>query len=132
EPANRDEALRRITTYHGRQLADRSFLLGLPSFLRGSPGASYRTVRRDLLRKGWTDRAFDVAIPRPWRRDVVQALISKGPTIVPSRIVQEHPGKALVEVYDPNRPPATLETPEAVELDLMCERYAYRHMVSMD
>src|SRR5690606_27468879 len=66
EPESRDEALRRITTYHGRQLSDLSFLMGIPTFLRGSPRASYRIVRRDLLHKGWTDRAFDIAVPKPW------------------------------------------------------------------
>lgn len=131
-PASRNDALRRITMYHGRQLTDMSFLMGIPSFLRGSPRSSYRTVRRDLLRTGSTQRAFDVGVPKPWRRDVVTALVSKGHTIVPYRIIQYGPERATVEVYDPNRPPATLETPEVVEFDLCRDRYSYRHMVSMD
>jgi len=131
-PVDRSTALRRITTYHGRQLCDRSFLLGLPTFLRGSPAATYRIVRRDLLTKGWTDRAFDVAIPKPWRRDLVRALIGNGHTIVPYRIVQPNPQSARVEVYDPNRPPATLDTPQVVEFDLENDRYAYRQLVSMN
>lgn len=131
EPRDRSEALQRITTYHGRQLSDRSFLMGIPTFLRGSPRATYRIVRGDLLRSGQTDRAFDIAVPRPWRRDVVQALVSKGHTIVPYRIIQHDTGRATVEVYDPNRPPATLEMPEAIEFDLKRDRYSYRHMVAM-
>ena len=131
EPASREDALRRITTYHGRQLRDRAFLMGAPWFLRASPKAAYRAVRRDLLRTGMTDRAFDVAVPKPWRRDVVEALIGQGHTIVPYRVIQESPDRARVEVYDPNRPPATLETPEVVEFDLKNDRYGYRHMVSL-
>ena len=130
-PADRSTALRRITAYHGRQLCDRSFLLGIPTFLRGSPAATYRIVRRDLLRKGWTDRAFDVAIPKPWRKDVVRALIGSGHTIVPYRIIQPNPKSARVDVYDPNRPPATIDTPQVVEFDLEHDRYSYRQLVAM-
>jgi hypothetical protein len=131
EPPDRSSALRRITAYHGRQLSDRSFLLGIPTFLRGSPAASYRIVRRDLLTKGWTDRAFDVAVPKPWRKDVLRALIGSGHTIVPYRIIQPNPKSARVEVYDPNRPPATLESPQVVEFDLESDRYAYRQLVAL-
>lgn len=132
DPCDRDDALRRITTYHGRQLSDLSFLMGAPSFLRGSPRASYRTVRRDLMRHGRTDRAFDVGVPKPWRTDLLKALVTEGHTIVPYRIIQSGPDRAEVEVYDPNRPPVTLETPDLVEFDLKRDRYAYRHLVSME
>lgn len=130
QPENREQALEQITVYHGRQLRDRALLLSAPWFLRGSPRAAYRAVRGDLLRQGWTDRAFDLAVPKPWRRDVVTALIGEGHTVVPYRILQPDPDTAHVEVYDPNRPPATLETPEVMEFDLENDRYAYRHMVS--
>jgi hypothetical protein len=132
DPVNRAAALDRITMYHGRQLCDRAFLLGAPWFFRGSPRAAYRAVRRDLLRAGMTDRAFDVAIPKPWRRDVITALVRQGHTIVPYRIIQHGSDSATVQVYDPNRPSATLETPESVEFDLKRDRYGYRHMVSIE
>jgi hypothetical protein len=132
DPRDREDALRRITTYHGRQLSDLSFLMGAPSFLRGSPRASYRALRRDLLHHGKTDRAFDVAVPKPWRKDLLKAMVTQGHTIVPYRIVQPSPDRATVEVYDPNRPPVTLETPEKVEFDLRRDRYSYRHLVSME
>lgn len=132
DPCDRDDALRRITTFHGRQLSDLSFLMGAPSFLRGSPRASYRTVRRDLLRYGKTDRAFDVGVPKPWRKDLLKAMVTEGHTIVPYRVVQPGPERATVEVYDPNRPPVTLETPEQVVFDLKRDRYSYRHIVSME
>lgn len=132
KPASREQALERIVVYHGRQLCDRSFSKGAGWFLRGSPKAAYWAVRRDLLELGTTDRALDIAVPKPWRRDVASALVAEGHTVVPYRIRQESGTRALVEVYDPNRPPATLEIPEAIEFDLRNDRYRYRHMVSMD
>lgn len=131
-PESRDQALERITVFHGRQLCDRAFARGVRWFLRGSPRASYRVLRRELLQHGTTDRAFDVGVPKPWRRDVVSALVAQGHTVVPYRIRQDSGERAFVEVYNPNRPPATLETPETIEFDLRLDRYSYRHMVSMD
>lgn len=132
EPESRERALERIVVYHGRQLCDRAFAGGVRWFLRGSPRASYRALRRDLLQHGTTDRAFDIGVPKPWRRDVISALVNQGHTVVPYRIRQDSGERAFVEVYDPNRPPAALETPEAIEFDLRRDRYSYRHMVSMD
>lgn len=132
QPESREQALERIVVYHGRQLCDRAFARGVRWFLRGSPRASYRVLRRELLQYGMTDRAFDIGVPKPWRRDVVSALVNQGHTVVPYRIRQDSGERAFVEVYDPNRPPATLETPEAIEFDLRRDRYSYRHMVSMD
>ena len=42
-------------------------------------------------------------MPKPWRKDLLKALVSQGHTIVPYRIVQHEPDQASVEVYDPNR-----------------------------
>ncbi|CAN5728027.1 hypothetical protein BH20CHL1_BH20CHL1_00620 [soil metagenome] len=132
QPESREHALERIVVYHGRQLCDRAFARGVRWFLRGSPRASYRVLRRELLQHGTTDRAFDIGVPKPWRRDVVSALVTQGHTVVPYRIRQDSGERAFVEVYDPNRPPSTLETPESIEFDLRRDRYSYRHMVSMD
>ncbi len=131
-PRSREQALDRIVIYHGRQLCDRTLARGVGWFLRGSPKAAYKAVRRDLLRQGVTDRALDVAVPKLWRRDIMTALVNQGHTVVPYHLRQESSERAFVEVYDPNRPPATLEAPEAIEFDLRHDRYRYRHMVSMD
>lgn len=132
-PASREAAVDRIAVYHGRQLRDRALLSALPWFVRGSPAAAYRAVRRDLLRTGRTDRALDLAVPKLWRRDVLNALVAEGHTVVPVRLVQERPDRATLEVYDPNHPDAvTSGKPRAIVFDLQRDRYAYGSLVSME
>lgn len=133
DPTTQDGALKRIIVLHGRQLTDRVLLATAVWFFRGSPGAAYRAVRDDILRSGTTDRALDINVPKPWRRDILSALVGEGHTVVPYRISQPDPGKAFVDVYDPNRPPDDEgEQPNTIELDLYRDRYAYRNRISME
>src|SRR5690606_452238 len=72
-----DAAVERVAMYHGRQLRDSALLASLPWFLRGSSRAVFRAVRRDLLDRGYTDRAIDVDIPKLWRRDIASAIVAE-------------------------------------------------------
>ncbi|MCX7624514.1 MAG: hypothetical protein RMK01_12990 [Thermomicrobium sp.] len=112
-----------VLVLHGRQLSDRALLAGLPWFLFPSPRRAYRAFVRDLLERGWSDRCYDVNVPRPWRRDVVRALLGQGHTVVPYAFCQRAAERAHVWVYDPNLP----DRPEAtvVAFDLQRDRYDY-------
>ncbi|MEX2314134.1 MAG: hypothetical protein WD628_00350, partial [Thermomicrobiales bacterium] len=88
-------------------------------------------VRRDLLRDGITDRALDVAIPKPWRLDLVQALVAEGHTVVPYRLRQAGAERGALEVYDPNHPAAIgSDAPRTIHFDLARNRYAYGTLVA--
>lgn len=131
EPPSTDAAVERIQLYHGRQLRDRALLLAVPWFLRASPKAAYQAVRGDLLRDGITDRALDVAIPKPWRLDLTQALVAEGHTVVPYRLRQHGSERAELEVYDPNHPGAIgSDEPRTIHFDLATNRYAYGKLVA--
>lgn len=131
DPPSTEAAVERIQLYHGRQLRDRALLSAVPWFLRASPKAAYRAVRRDLLRDGITDRALDVAIPKPWRLDLAQALVVEGHTVVPYRLRQHGAARAELEVYDPNHPAATGSgAPRTIHFDLATNRYAYGTLVT--
>lgn len=121
------ESLRQITRLHGRQLLDRALLQSALWFLRGSPRAAYQAVRNDMLSTGRSNRAFDLKVPVPWRRDVLTALVREGHTVVPYKIEQRDPDSAIVTVYDPNRG----REPQEMTFDLRRNRYAYRQMVSL-
>jgi hypothetical protein len=123
-------AVDRVALIHGRQLTDRALLASFIWFLRGSPRAAYRAVRRDALRYGETRRALDVAVPKPWRRDVYPAVVEQGHTVVPWRIVQEGPDTARVDVYDPNFPAENGEpVVQSIYFDLAANTYTYRSLV---
>jgi len=111
-----------VLVLHGRQLSDRALLAGLPWFLWPSPRRAYRAFVGDLLEQGWSERCFDLNIPRPWRRDLLQALLGQGHTVVPYAFCQEHADEAFVWVADPNYPDATSTV---VTIDLARDRYAY-------
>jgi len=131
DPLSTAAAVERIQLYHGRQLRDRALLSAVPWFLRASPNAAYRAVRRDLLREGITDRALDVAVPKPWRLDLAQALVAEGHTVVPYRLRQHGHDRAGLEVYDPNHPSAIgSDEPRTIHFDLAKNRYAYGKLVA--
>jgi hypothetical protein len=130
DPPSNAAAIERIQLFHGRQLRDRALLSALPWLLRGSPKAAYRAVRRDLLRDGITDRALDIAVPKLWRRDLAQALVAEGHTVVPYRLRQAGAASAELEVYDPNHPAAIGSgEPRTIHFDLARDRYAYGTLV---
>lgn len=133
DPPSVDAAVERIQLYHGRQLRDLALLSAVPWFLRGSPKAAYEAVRRDLLRVGISDRALDVAIPKPWRLDLAQALVAEGHTVVPYRLRQHGADTAELEVYDPNHPAAIgSDAPRTIHFDLARNRYAYGTLVALE
>lgn len=133
DPPSVEAAVERIQLYHGRQLRDLALLSALPWFLRGSPKAAYQAVRQDLLREGITDRALDIAIPKLWRRDLFQALVAEGHTVVPYRLWQFGAERAELEVYDPNHPSAIgSDEPRTIYFDLARNRYAYGKLVEPD
>ena len=133
DPGPLPNAAERVAIYHGRQLRDRVLLASLGWFLRASPRAAFRAVRDDLLRSGSSDRALDIGVPKPWRRDVFRALVRVGHTVVPYRVRQEGPWRGCIEVYDPNRPEAIgSDEPRVIEFDLRRDRYSYRKLASMD
>jgi hypothetical protein len=132
-PPSVEAAVERIQLYHGRQLRDLALLSALPWFLRGSPKAAYQAVRADLLREGITDRALDIAVPKLWRLDLVQALVAEGHTVVPYRLRQFGADRAELEVYDPNHPSAIgSDQPRTIHFDLAKNRYAYGTLVEPD
>uniref|UniRef100_A0A7C5VV91 DUF2330 domain-containing protein n=1 Tax=Thermomicrobium roseum TaxID=500 RepID=A0A7C5VV91_THERO len=112
-----------VLVLHGRQLSDRALLAGLPWFLLPSPRRAYHAFVRDLLTRGWSDRCFDLNVPRPWRRDVLQALLGQGHTVVPYAFCQRDAERAQVWVYDPNLPDRAAET--VVTIDLVRDCYEY-------
>ncbi len=131
DPPSIPAAVERIQLYHGRQLRDRALLSALPWFLRGSPNAAYRAVRRDLLRDGITDRALDIAVPKLWRPDLAKALVAEGHTVVPYRLRQHGAGQAALEVYDSNHPDRIgSDQPRTIHFDLARNRYEYGRLVS--
>ncbi len=111
-----------VLVLHGRQLSDRALLAGLPWFLWPSPRRAYRAFVGDLLERGWSERCFDLNVPRPWRRDLLQALLGQGHTVVPYAFCQERADEAFVWVADPNYPDATTTV---VTIDLARDRYTY-------
>lgn len=118
------EALRDLVlVLHGRQLSDRALLAGLPWFLFPSPRRAYQAFVEDLLEQGWSERCFDLNVPRPWRRDVIRALLGQGHTVVPYAFCQRDADHARVWVYDPNLPDQADAT--VVTFDLRYDRYAY-------
>ncbi|HBY47459.1 MAG TPA: hypothetical protein PK593_03450 [Thermomicrobiales bacterium] len=132
-PPTQAAALERIAVYHGRQLLDRSLLAAAGWFLRASPRAAFFAVRDDLLRAGTTDRALDIGVPKPWRRDVATALVEQGHTVVPYHLVQESDERGWIAVYDPNRPDLIdAGEPRIIEFDLRRNRYSYGALVSME
>jgi hypothetical protein len=132
DPGTAADAVRRIEIFHGRQMQDRALLAALPWFLRGSSAAAFRAVRRDLLRDGVTDRALDLAVPTPWRRDLATAIVAEGHTVVPLRLHQAGTRHGYLDVYDPNHPEALRAgPPRRITFDLARNRYAYGTLVSM-
>ena len=133
EPVNQSVALERIAVFHGRQLFDRALLAAAAWFFRASPRAAFFAVRDDLLRTGTTDRALDIAIPKPLRRDVLRALVEQGHTVVPYHLVQESDDYGWIAVYDPNRPDLIdADEPQIIEFDLRRDRYAYGTKVTFE
>ncbi len=119
-----DEALRdAVLVLHGRQLSDRALLAGLPWFLFPSPRRAYRAFVHDLLERGRSERCFDINVPKPWRRDVIRALLGQGHTVVPYAFCQRDEEQACVWVYDPNLPDRPADT--VIRFDLRHDTYSY-------
>ncbi|HMM40371.1 MAG TPA: hypothetical protein PKA95_00545 [Thermomicrobiales bacterium] len=132
-PPTQAVALERIELFHGRQLFDRALLAAAGWFFRASPRAAFFAVRDDLLRTGRTDRALDIGVPKPWRRDVLSAVVEQGHTVVPYHLVQESDERGWIAVYDPNRPDLIdADEPRVIEFDLRRNRYSYGTKVSME
>jgi hypothetical protein len=119
-----------VIVLHGRQLSDRALLAGAFWFFSPSPRRAFQRFVRDLLQRGWSDLCFDVNVPKPWRRDVVSALLGQGHTVVPYAFRQSEPKSAQVLVWDPNRPDAAGET--VISFDLARNRYRYEPLVEYD
>lgn len=132
-PPTQAAALERVAVFHGRQLLDRALFAAAGWFFRASPRAAFFAVRDDLLRTGTTDRALDVGVPKPWRRDVLSALVEQGHTLVPYHLVQEDETRGWIAVYDPNRPDLIgAGEQRVIEFDLRRDRYSYGSIVSME
>lgn len=132
-PPTQAAALERIALFHGRQLFDRALLAAAVWFFRASPRAAFFAVRDDLIRTGKTDRALDIGVPKPWRRDVLDAVVEQGHTVVPYHLVQESDDRGWIAVYDPNRPDLIdADEPRVIEFDLRNDRYRYGTKVSME
>jgi hypothetical protein len=132
-PASTAQAIERIRLLHGRQMKDRALLSALPWFLRGSSRVAFRAVRADFIRHGATDRALDLAVPKLWRSDVLQAVVGEGHTVVPYRLRQHGPDRGELEVYDPNHPSAIgSDRPRVIQFDLARDRYTYGSTVTED
>ncbi len=132
-PPTQAAALERIALFHGRQLFDRALLAAAVWFFRASPRAAFFAVRDDLIRTGKTDRALDIGVPKPWRCDVLSAVVEQGHTVVPYHLVQESDDRGWIAVYDPNRPDLIdADEPRIIEFDLARNRYRYGTKVSME
>jgi hypothetical protein len=121
-----------VLLWHGRQLTDRALLASAHWFLLPSPRRAFDAFKRDLLRTGETRRCFDIDVPKPWRRDIVDALQREGHTVVPYAFRQSEPGRADVSVYDPNDPHGSIAGNAVLTFDLARDTYAYRGLVSLD
>lgn len=132
--ADADDARLRAeaVVWHGRQLTDRAMLASAPWFLLPSPRRAFRRFRRDVLARSWSDVAFDVGVPRPWRRDLPSALMEQGHTVVPYAFRQDSPDRAEVLVYDPNHPAGPADGRAVITFDLVHGRYAYRNLARLD
>lgn len=128
--AEGEELREQVIVLHGRQLTDRALLAGTLQFFWPSPRRAYQRFIDDLLRRGWSDLCFDVNVPKPWRRDVIRALLGQGHTVVPYAFRQREPEQAEVLVWDPSRPEAAGET--VITLDLQRDRYRYPPLVDYE
>lgn len=124
----RDEAI----VLHGRQLTDRALLASAPWFFWPSPARAFRRFRADLLARGRSDRCFDIAVPRPWRRDIARALTAEGHTVVPYGFRQDDPDRAEVLVWDPNHPSSGPDAAaRTLTVDLRGNSYGYRDRAAL-
>lgn len=111
---------------HGRQLTDRALLASVPWFFAPSPQRAFQRFQDEILTQGWSDRCFDVGVPRPWRRDIHRALMSEGHTVVPYGFRQSSPTQAEVLVWDPNHPSGPEAGASVLTVDLQGNTYGYR------
>lgn len=120
-----------IAILQGRQLTDRALITGLFWFLAPSPRRAYHYFRNQLIGTGKNDICFDIGVPRPLRRDVIDALQHQGHTVVPYAFEQSSPDRASVLVYDPNDPPEE-RVARRITFDLSANRYQYQGLASLD
>lgn len=120
--------LEQVIVLHGRQLTDRALLAGAPWFFFPSPRRAYFRFMQDVLQRRESDLCFDINVPVPWRRDVIQALLGQGHTVVPYAFQQQRPDHAAVWVFDPNAPDRASET--VLSIDLRRNRYAYPPLIT--
>jgi hypothetical protein len=133
EPAGRiarhDPAVlrRAAQVWHGKQLADRALLASTAAWVRHGSRDAYLAFRRAVLAHGRSELAMDVNVPRPWRRDIVRALVGSGHTVVPYALRQRSDDRADVWVYDPNYPRPEQMRDSVIHFDLANDSYTYRH-----
>ncbi|HLI51362.1 MAG TPA: hypothetical protein VKU87_06170, partial [Thermomicrobiaceae bacterium] len=120
-----------IAILQGRQLTDRALITGLFWFLAPSPRRAYHYFRDQLIGTGKNDICFDLGVPRPLRRDVIDALQHQGHTVVPYAFEQSSPDRASVLVYDPNDPPEE-RVARRITFDLSTNRYQYQGLATLD
>lgn len=121
-----------IMLWHGRQLTDRALLSSFPWFIAPSPRRAYHYVRDLMLAGKPVDVCFDIAVPRPWRKDIVSALMRQGHTVVPYGFRQENEQRAEMLVYDPNHPDTSQSERSVILFDLDKDSYGYRSLATLD
>lgn len=126
--ADQDAVTLRATAalWHGRQLADRALVASTAAWVWQGSRDAYGLFRRRLLATGRTDIAMDVNVPRPWRRDLLTALIGSGHTVVPYALRQASDDRADVWVYDPNFPSGADARQSVIHFDLANDTFTYR------
>ena len=121
-----------IMLWHGRQLTDRALLASARWFLAPSPRRAFNAFQRDVLNSGISRRCFDIAVPRPWRRDVYSALQQEGHTVVPFGIRQSSSDSASVMIYDPNDPVKSRQGSASITFLLDENTYLYPPLGGLD
>lgn len=121
-----------VIMLHGRQLSDRALLASSPWFFAPSPRRAFARLKANILSTGRSDVCFDIGVPRPWRRDIPQALVQLGHTVVPYAFRQSSREQAEVMIYDPNRLADSREGKVSIRFDLCADTYEYEPWASRD
>lgn len=127
-----EPSIKDVMLWHGRQLTDRALLASAPWFFAPSPRRAYEHFRAMVLADGTSDLCFDIAVPRPLRRDLATAIMEEGHTVVPYAFRQSDETRAQVQVYDPNHPEPEAAGESVITFDLVADRYAYRRLATLD
>jgi hypothetical protein len=128
DEADADELRQTVALWHGRQLSDQALLASTMAWLRQGSREAYLAFRRSLLDGGRSELAFDLNVPRPWRRDLLRAFVGQGHTVVPYALRQRTDHAAEVWIYDPNYPREPEASRSVVRFDLRHNTFHYRTM----